>query len=225
LLPSTTRTVNTVYELLDPKPTYQRPAVDDCIYLSKHRGLYVLPNVEDTSTLEIGWVEKFPESVGYLRNAIRDHATINFDFTFIDCPPTLSLFVLNAFHAADCVIVPVDARSAYSLDGLKKVLGLIKDVQTNGNQDLKFLRLLINQVDRRTSIAGVIMDELTERFGPDQVFDQSIPVNTAFQKAEYMKASIFEFDAKSRGAGAYRKLAREFLKIFQPYEKLFSGKG
>jgi chromosome partitioning protein len=216
LLPTTTRITHSLYELLDPNPDYQRPNIEDCIYLSKHKGLYVLPNVEETSALEMDWVKKFPESLTFLRNATRDYTVKNFDFVMIDNPPTLSLFVMNALHAADCVIVPIDARSAYSLDGLRKVLSLIDSVRTSGNSDLRFLRLLINQVDRRTSIANVIIADLNERFGEDQLFKITIPINTPFQKAEYFKETIFAFDAKTRGAGAYRNLAKEFLKIFRP---------
>ncbi|GAG01420.1 unnamed protein product [marine sediment metagenome] len=110
--------------------------------------------------------------------------------------------------------MPVDAGSAYSLDGLRKVLGLIDAVKQNGNPDLRFLRLLINRADRRTSISRVIIGDLNERFGPEQVFKTVVPLGTAFQQAEYANETVFKRFRSCKGAIAYRQLAREFLSIF-----------
>jgi chromosome partitioning protein len=215
LLPTGTHIRNSLYELIDPGAD-QKPPVDTCVYPGKHKGLYLLPNVEETSAHELTFAEKYPESLNYLREQLREYAIENFDFTFIDCPPTMGVFVANALFAADCAIVPIDAGSSYSIDGLRKVLAMIDTVKESGNPDLKFLRMLLNRVDKRTSISRVIISDVHERFGKDMVFKESIQINTPFQQAEYQKETIFSYRPTSRGAAAYRNLAKEFLTIFKP---------
>lgn len=216
LLSSNTMIRNSIYELLDPNSdkTEETP-IENCIYPTSHKGLYCLPNVEETSGLEMDFAARYPESLNFLRHKVRGYSKEHFDYILIDCSPTLSLFVANALHASDCVIVPVDAGSAYSLDGLRKVLELIDSIQESGNPDLKFLRMLINRVDKRTSVSKVIIDDLNERFGKERIFSTMVPVNTPFQQAEYVKKTIFNYAPTSRGAKAYRQLAKEFIKIFK----------
>ncbi len=201
-----------LYELIDPSSN--DAPIENCIYPATHKNLYCLPNIEETAGLELDFAAQFPESNLYLRNKIRDYAKENFDFTLIDCPPTLGLFVSNALHASDCVIVPIDAASAYSLDGLRKVVELIETIKQTDNPDLRFLRLLINRVDKRTVVTHVIIDDIKERFGESQTFKTHIPVNTPFQQAEYARETIFNFAATSRGAKSYRALATELIAIF-----------
>ncbi len=201
-----------LYELIDPSSN--DAPIENCIYPATHKNLYCLPNIEETSGLELDFAAQFPRSNLYLRNKVRDYAKENFDFTLIDCPPTLGLFVSNALHASDCVIVPIDAASAYSLDGLRKVIELIETIKDTDNPDLRFLRLLINRVDKRTVVTHVIIDDIKERFGENQTFKTLIPVNTPFQQAEYAKETIFNFAATSRGARSYRALATELISIF-----------
>ena len=145
LVPAETNIRNSLYELLDPQNS-NPPPPENCIYVSNHKGLHCLPNVEETSGLEMDFAARYPESLKYLRNKIRDFGRKNYDYILIDCPPTLSLFVANALYASDCCIVPIDAGSAYSLDGLRKILEMIDSVQSSedGNPNLKFLRLLMS---------------------------------------------------------------------------------
>jgi chromosome partitioning protein len=214
LLKDTTYIRNSLYELLDVNST-DKPPVQDCIYPSLHNNLYTLPNVEETAMYEVSLAEHHPESLSYLRNQIRDYAVEHFDFTFIDCPPTMGLFVVNALYASDMVLVPIDAGSSYSLDGLRKILAMVEGIQSVGNPDLRFLRLLINRVDKRTSISRLIISDVNDRFGSDNVFKTTIPIGTQFQKAEYRKETIFSHDPGTRGATAYRNLGREFLSILK----------
>jgi chromosome partitioning protein len=219
LLPPNTVIRNSIYELLDPSPDNDEDIpVENCVYPTSHKGLYCLPNVEETSGLEMDFAERYPESLNFLRSKVREYAKTHFDFVLIDCSPTLSLFVANALHCSDCVIVPVDAGSAYSLDGLRKVLELVESIQKSGNPDLRFLRMLINRVDKRTSVSRVIIEDVNDRFGSHRVFSNMVPVNTSFQQAEYAKQTIFSFEASSRGAKAYRQLAQEMIGIFENRE-------
>jgi len=217
LLPQNTVVRNSLYELLNPNETDKIP-IENCIYASKHKGLYCLPNVEETSGLEMDLVPRYPESLRFLRNKLRPYSSASFDFTIIDNPPNMGIFVANSLYASDFVIVPNDAGSAYSLDGLRKALELITSIQASGNPDLRFLRLLVNRVDLRTAISRVIIDDITARFREDQVFKTTIPVNTVLQQAEYAKETVFRHYPTSRAAKAYRQLAEEILSILNNHQ-------
>ena len=115
--------------------------------------------------------------------------------------------------AADAVIVPVDAGSSYSIDNLTVVMEMIDAVRQSANHGLNFFRMLINRVDKRTTVCQVLMREIRERFGKEQVFNTEIPVNTAIQQAEYAKDTVFRWDKHSTAAKAYRKLAKEVVAI------------
>jgi chromosome partitioning protein len=97
---------------------------------------------------------------------------------------------------------------------LLRAVDLINDIRKNGNPDLRFLRLLINQVDRRTAMTKVTIDQLRKHFNRDQVFETMIPVNAAFQRAENERKTIIRYDPTTLGAKAYRALAKELLGIF-----------
>lgn len=203
---------NSLYELLDYKQS-DNIVVDSCIYLSKQQGLYCLPNVEETAGLELDLISRYPASLSLVREKVRDYVKQNFDFTIIDNPPNMGLFVVNSLYASDFVIVPNDAGSSYSLDGLRKALDLIDSVKESGESSLRFLRLLINRVDLRTAISRVILEDIKSRFKANQVFKTIIPISTILQQAEYSRQTIFQKYQNSRAAQAYRQLAKELITI------------
>jgi cellulose biosynthesis protein BcsQ len=108
----------------------------------------------------------------------------------------MGFFVVSAMHAADSVIVPIWAGSAFSIEGLLRAVDLINDIRKNGNPDLRFLRLLINQVDRRTAMTKVTIDQLKNE-----------------------RKTIIRYDPTTLGAKAYRALAKELLEIFSVNSK------
>lgn len=202
----------TMNDILDPENQPLSPdKVEAAVYPAYSKNLFVIPNMPDTSGHEIDFAHHIPECFSYLRNSIRPLAQDQFDVTLIDCPPTLSFFVSQAFHAADAVIVPVEAGSSFAMGGLNGILQLIKETQESGNPDLRFLRILVNRVDLRTTVSKMIIGLLHEKFGKDQVFKATIPANTAVQQAEAIRETIFKHAPGSRAAQSYRKLAREFI--------------
>ena len=94
-----------------------------------------------------------------------------------------------------------------------KAVQFIEDVRQDGNPDLRFLRLLVTKVDRRTSVSRVITSQLRSNFGEEKMFKTVIPINTDMQKAELQDETIFKFNSKSGGAKAYRELTKELLTI------------
>jgi chromosome partitioning protein len=204
-------TGNTLYEVF-AEPDL---SVGQCIHPTEYEKLFCLPNTNDTSALEPPLLKALPDSFRIIRNRIRNYAQQHYDFALLDCPPNMGFFVVTALHASDFVIVPIWAGSAFSIEGLMRAIDLINDIRDNGNADLRFLRLLINQVDRRTAMTKVTIDQINKNFPHDQAFHTMIPVNAAFQRAENEGKTIIRYDPTTLGAKAYRALAKELLEIFR----------
>ncbi len=201
-----------LYELL--APGRESAAVADCIVATRYDNVYCLPNVPETAALAPNLTVAAPESLLRVRRLLRDYALAHFDFTLIDNPPDIGFFVLSALHTADFAVVPVKAGSAFSVAGLVQAVRQINDIRRQGNRDLRLLRLLVNQVDRRTSISRAIAEQLAQTFRPDQIFKTSIPVNTLFEQAEAAGQTLVEFSPGAAGAQAYHSLAQEIMAIF-----------
>jgi cellulose biosynthesis protein BcsQ len=119
--------------------------IGQCICPTEYAKLFCLPNTNDTSALELPLLKTLPDSFEIIRRRIRGYAQQQYDFALLDCPPNMGFFAVSALHASDFVIVPIWAGSAFSVEGLLKAVDLINDIRANGNADLRFLRLLINQ--------------------------------------------------------------------------------
>ncbi|MEM4218237.1 MAG: ParA family protein [Candidatus Methanomethylicaceae archaeon] len=201
----------TLYELISPE---SHTRIQDCIYPTEEPGLYCLPNIEDTAALELYLCREAKESISIYRRKIRDFATANYDFTLIDNPPTIGLWLSISLAASDFAIVPVDAGSVHSIEGLERVLELINAIRVSYNPQLRFLRLLINKVDARTLVSKRIQQLIWTRF-PDDTFVTYIPMNTVVQQAEYIGVPAIKFDPSCRAARRYRELAAEILTILK----------
>jgi chromosome partitioning protein len=135
----------------------------------------------------------------------------DFDYVIIDCPPSLGLLTINSLTAADHVFIPVQAEY-YALEGLGQLLETIKLVQDNLKPDLKILGAVITMFDSRVGLSDAILKELYQYF-PNKIFRSVIPRNVRLAEAPSHGLSILHYDAKSKGAKAYERLARELLEI------------
>jgi cellulose biosynthesis protein BcsQ len=210
LLPRDTQIRKSFYDILENNESLDLAGY---IYATKSKNVLVLPNISDTASLEPALIAQAPQSFLKLRNAIRDKASKNYDYVIIDCPPNMGTFVLCALYASDFAIVPIKAGSTFSVEGLIRAVQLIKDVREKGNPNLKFLRLLINSIDRRTSISQAVTGQLENIFDSEQIFKTQIPINTAFEKAESQRETIFQYDGTTTGARAFRELGKELSSI------------
>lgn len=199
---------STLYELLNGDAPAER-----CVYPTEYERVSCLPNVEETSSLEFELAVDIPRSYGLLRDRLREHARSSYDYTLIDCPPNLGFYVVNALYASDFVVVPILSGSRFSLRGLTKALALIGAIRDKANPDLRFLRLLVNNVDKRTAMAKLTMRQIQQSFREEDFFDTTIPSNSTFQQAEHAGKSVIRFAPKSTGAKYYRELARELEDI------------
>jgi chromosome partitioning protein len=201
-----------LYDILLPNSEIP---IEEVIYFTTFQdNLYFIPNVPDTASIEPELIKSGVEK-GFtvLRKKLRDYALSKFDITLIDNPPNHGIFVINSLYASDFAIVPTEAGSKASIRGLIKAVRFIQSIREEGNSDLRFLRLLITKVDRRTSISHIITNQLKSQFGNDQMFETVIPINTDVQKAELGDQTIFKFNSKAGAAKAYKNLGQELISI------------
>ncbi len=134
-----------------------------------------------------------------------------FDFIIIDCPPSLGLITLNAFGAADSVLIPIQCEY-YALEGLSQLTRTIKMVKQGLNRDLKIEGVLLTMYDARTNLSVQVVEEVQKYFGAT-VYKTVIPRNVRLSEAPSYGQPIIAFDKRSRGAECYRKLANEVLRM------------
>ncbi|MDD3581948.1 MAG: ParA family protein [Desulfobacca sp.] len=203
----------TLYEILDPEEN--EISIENCIYGTAYNDLYLIHNIPETATIEPRLIRLMPNSLTLLKAKIRNYAVNNFDFTIIDNPPNLGTFVICSLYCSDFVIVPNEAGSRYSVDGLIKAVNFVDDVQKDNNPNLRFLKLLITKVDRRMSVCKAIISQIRRYFPIEKVFDTMIPSNTEFQKAELSFKTVIAYKSNASGSIAYQKLAREILALLK----------
>jgi len=199
---------NSLYDILTSRDLLAKKAIIE----SNIKRIDLLPNISDTAVLEYDLSQNLPDNYSILRSKVRDYTKDTYQYILIDTPPNLGYFSLSSLFAADFCIVPIAAGSAYSIEGLLRVLAIIEKIQEDGNPDLRFLRLLVNNVDRRTAMGRVIISELEENF-QGRMFETHIPRSTVFEQAEYTKSTVFGSHAATYGAKAYRELAGELKQI------------
>ena len=144
-----------------------------------------------------------------LRDAL-DSLREQYDFIFIDCPPSLELLTLNALCAADTILVPVQAEY-YALEGLSDLMNTIRLVRRSLNPHLELEGVLLTMFDGRTNLALQVAEEVKHYF-PGKVYATVIPRNVRLSEAPSHGKPITAYDRSSRGAEAYTALAAEFLK-------------
>ena len=133
-----------------------------------------------------------------------------FDYIFIDCPPSLGLVTLNSFTASDSVLIPVQCEY-FALEGLGQLMNTINLVKKHLNKEIKIEGAILTMYDIRTNLANQVVKEVKKYF-QDKVYKQVIPRNVKLSEAPSYGMPIVEYDARSKGAKAYDKLAKEFLK-------------
>jgi chromosome partitioning protein len=132
-----------------------------------------------------------------------------FDYIFIDCPPSLGLLTLNALVAADAVLIPLHCEY-FALEGLADLVGTIRRVRAALNPALDIEGVLLTMFDERTNLGQQVANDVRQFF-KDKVFRTVIPRNVRLGEAPSHGMPVILYDVKSRGAEAYLALAREVL--------------
>ena len=179
--------------------------MDDCIEATSLRNLFVCPATIDLAGAEIELVPAFSRELK-LRRALQP-VLEDFDFVVIDCPPSLGLITVNALAAASEVVVPIQCEY-YALEGLGQLLRNVNLVQTNLNPRLEVSAIVLTMFDARTKLADQVATEVRTHFGA-KVCRNIVPRTVRLSEAPSFGQPIVVFDPTSRGAIAYRELAKE----------------
>ncbi|HEX2023105.1 MAG TPA: AAA family ATPase [Acidimicrobiales bacterium] len=179
--------------------------LEDCIEPTAVRNLFVVPATIDLAGAEIELVPTFSRELR-LRRAV-ERLDGDFDFIFIDCPPSLGLLTVNGLAAAGEVLVPIQCEY-YALEGLGQLMRNIQLVQSNLNPRLELSTIVLTMYDARTKLADQVAREVRSHFGA-KVCRTIVPRTVRLSEAPSFGQPIIVFDPSSRGAIAYRELARE----------------
>lgn len=134
----------------------------------------------------------------------------SYKFILLDCPPSLGVLMTSSLAAADGLLIPVQCEF-YALEGITKILDLVKKMQNQGvNPDLQVIGVLMTMFDARTRLSQQVVEEL-QQFVPDKVFHTIIPRSIRISEAPSFGQPILDYDPQGVGARAYRNLADEFL--------------
>ena len=180
-------------------------ALEDCIEPTSVKNLFVVPALIDLAGAEIELVPAFSRELK-LRRAI-EPVKEDYDYILIDCPPSLGLLTVNAFAAANDVVVPVQCEY-YALEGLGQLVKNVALVRSNLNPALDIRGMVLTMYDARTKLADQVAQEVREHFG-DRVYRTIVPRSVRISEAPSFGQPIIVFDSSSRGALAYRELAKE----------------
>jgi len=193
---------STIYDVL----INEIPA-KECIVGTNQENLFILPSSVQLAGAEIELTTVNQRELK-LRECI-DSIKNEYDYIFIDCPPSLGLLSINALSAVDSVLIPIQCEY-YALEGVSQLMNTIKLVKKNLNPELEIEGVVLSMFDGRTNLSIQVVDEVKKYFR-GKVYTTMIPRNVRLAEAPSFGLSIIQYDAKSKGAEAYQELADEFI--------------
>lgn len=182
--------------------------IADNIMETQYKNLSIIPSNVDLAGAEIELVS-FNNREYLLKEALKA-VKDEFDYILIDCPPSLGLLTLNAFAAADSVIIPIQCEY-YALEGLGQLTKTVSTIKQSINKDIEIEGILLTMFDKRTNLSSVVYDEV-KKFFPEKVYKTVIPRNVRLSEAPSFGEAIISYDKFSKGASAYKALAKELIK-------------
>lgn len=182
--------------------------VQETIQTTSSPNLDIIPAHIDLVAIEIELVN-LDERELMMKKAIAPIKE-DYDYIIIDCAPSLGLLTLNALTAADAVIIPIQCEY-FALEGLGKLLNTVKSVQKIHNPSLSIEGLLLTMYDSRLRLSNQVVSEVQSHFN-EMVFKTIIQRNVKLGEAPSHGESIIKYDASSKGAASYLKLAQELIK-------------
>ena len=180
-------------------------AIERAVRQTAIEGLSVLPSSLELAGAEVELVQAMARERALARAV--DAARPDYDLILIDCPPSLGLLTINAFVAADQLLVPIQCEY-YALEGLTQLLRTVDLVEQNLNSGLAIGSVVLTMYDARTRLAQQVVDEVRSFFGP-RAFETVIPRTVRLSEAPSYAQPITVFDPDSKGADAYMALAAE----------------
>lgn len=182
-------------------------AISDVIVSTELDLLNLVPSNFDLVGVEVEMVSLIARE-GRLRSALQP-VRDQYNYIIIDCPPSLGLLVLNSLTACDSVLIPIQCEY-YALEGLGQLLETITLVRDNLNPELQIEGVLLTMQDKRVKLSEKVISEVRDFF-QDQVYSTVIPRNIRLSEAPSFGKPIILYDARSSGAKAYMRFAKEMV--------------
>lgn len=196
--------------------------IQDAVVRTEFKNVSVVPATSALAGAELEILE-LDDRMNRLKMQILT-CKLDYDFIFIDCPPSLSLITINALVACDRIIIPMQAEF-YALEGLAQLMETVKKVKSKYNPSIDVEGILFTMFDGRLNVSNQVVEEV-ERFFPGKIFDTKIPRNVRLSEAPSHGKPVMYYDKNSRGAESYELLGLEMLgiRVAQKKRMLFGRK-
>ena len=181
---------------------------EDVILKTSFKNLSVIPSNIQLAGAEIELVD-MEDRVNMLKKAIAAQKE-QFDYIFIDCPPSLGLITLNALTACDTLFIPIQCEY-YALEGLSQLMATVRQVKRLYNPNIDLEGVLLTMYDGRLNLTAQVLSEVKKYYG-EKVYKTTIPRNVRLSEAPSYGQPVFYYDKSSSGTRAYIELANEFIK-------------
>ena len=195
---------NSVYDLI-----MGECSIEDAILNMEYPKMDIISSVPDLAGAEIELLE-FEDKEFRLKNSL-DTIKSNYDYIFIDCPPSLSMITINGLAASDSILIPMQAEY-YAMEGLALLINTIEMIRENINPALDIQGILFTMYDGRTKLSQEIVENVKTNLNV-KIYNTVIPRNVRLAEAPSYGVPINLYDKKSKGAKAYISLAEEFLEM------------
>lgn len=195
---------HSVYELI-----MGECSTDEAVLNLEYPKMDIISSVPDLAGAEIELLD-FEDKEFRLKNAL-DSIKDNYDYIFIDCPPSLSMITINGLAASDSILIPMQAEY-YAMEGLALLINTIEMIRENINPDLDIQGILFTMYDGRTKLSQEIVENVKTNLNV-KIYNTVIPRNVRLAEAPSYGVPINLYDKKSKGAKAYLSLADEFLEM------------
>lgn len=171
----------------------------------------IIPSNVNLAGAEIELIQKEERELS-LKHSLEDIKD-DYDFIFIDCPPSLGLLSLNGLSASDSVLIPIQCEY-YALEGVSQLVETIMLVKKSLNPNLEIEGVILSMFDGRTNLSIQVVEEVKKYF-KGKVYTSIIPRNVRLAEAPSYGISVLDYDPKSKGAEAYTELAEEFIYLLE----------
>lgn len=184
----------------------QQTEIAQVVLPTQYNGLDIVPATPQLANAEVE-LAKAQRQFSRLKMALEP--VNSYDYIIIDSPPSLSLLTVNALIAADYVLLPVQAEF-YAMEGLGQLLDTMQLIRKGLNPTLELIGVLVTMMDTRTTLSKQVYEEIKKHF-PGKVFDTVIPRNVRIAEAPSHGVPVGDYDSWSKGARAYKALAKEIV--------------
>ena len=171
------------------------------------QNLYIAPSTMELAGAEVEVIGKENREV-ILANKIKEIEN-EYDFIFIDCPPSLGVLTINALTSVESVLITIQCEF-YALEGVGQLINTIKLVKKSLNEDLEIEGVIMTMYDYRTNLSNEVFEEVKNFFN-DKVYDTTISRNIRLAEAPSFGLPIMLYDEKCKGAESYKSLTKQFL--------------